>query len=61
LFCLSGLLLVNWGWLRINAADLPIGTRGRAAVERAIAQGADVFGWVVFALVIALVMILKFA
>jgi uncharacterized membrane protein len=61
IFCFSGLLLVNWGWLRLNAADLPIGARGRAWVERAVASGADVFIWIVIALVLAFAMILKFA
>lgn len=61
LFCFSGLLLLNWGFVRINAADLPIGNRGRAGLERAIAAGADTFVWLVLALTIAFVMVMKFA
>ena len=61
LFCFSGLLLLNWGWLRMNAADLPIGARGRAKLQRGIAAGADTFAWIFLALTIAFVMILKFA
>lgn len=60
LFCFSGLLLVNWGWVRTNAADLPIGAKGRAALQRGIAVGADTFGWILLALAIAFVMIIKF-
>lgn len=61
LVCFSGLLLINWGWMRINAADLPIGERGRAALGRAIASGADTFAWIVLALTIAFIMVMKFA
>lgn len=61
LFCFSGLLLVNWAWVRLNAADLPIGARGRAMLQKAISQGADTFAWILLALAIALTMILKFA
>lgn len=60
LFCFSGLLLLNWGFLRINAADLPIGSRGRATLQRAIASGADTFVWVLLALTIAFIMVMKF-
>lgn len=60
LFCFSGLLLVNWGWVRTNAADLPIGTKGRAALQRAISSGADTFVWILLALAIAFTMIIKF-
>lgn len=61
IFCFIGLLLVNWGWLRLNAADLPIGARGRAAVKRAVETGADIFWWVVLALVVAFAMALRFS
>lgn len=61
IFCFAGLLIVNWGWLRINAEDLPIGARGRAAVARAITSGADIFGWLVIGLLMGFIMILKFS
>lgn len=60
IFCFGGLLLVNWGWLRSNAADLPIGARGRAALARGIATGADIFGWFLLAAVVAFAMLLRF-
>jgi len=28
--------MVNWGWLRLNAGDLPIGAHGRALLEKLI-------------------------
>jgi uncharacterized membrane protein len=61
IFCFVGLLLVNWGWLRLNAADLPIGERGRAFVKRRIATGADVFVWTLLALAMAFAMVLRFS
>jgi uncharacterized membrane protein len=61
LFCFSGLLAINWSWIRLNAADLPIGKSGRALLQKAINSGADTFFWVLVALVLALIMILKFA
>jgi len=60
IFCFVGLLLVNWGWLRLNAQDLPIGERGRAYVVRCIKSGADIFFWIVLALTLAFAMTLHF-
>ncbi len=60
LFCFAGLLLVNWGWLRHNAADLPIGERGRALLACGIKSGADIFGWVLLAVAVAFAMVLRF-
>ncbi len=61
IFCFTGLLMVNWGWLRLNAADLPIGARGRARLLRTISSGADIFGWILLGLAVAFAMLLKFA
>lgn len=60
IFCFAGLLLVNWGWLRLNATDLPIGERGRAFVKRRIANGADTFTWILLGLAVAFAMIMRF-
>jgi uncharacterized membrane protein len=60
IFCFAGLLLVNWGWLRLNAPDLPIGERGRAFLQRRIASGADIFMWILLGLAVAFAMILRF-
>jgi len=61
IFCFSGLLIVNWGWLRLNAVDLPIGERGRTFVSRCIENGADTFMWILLALTVAFAMILRFS
>jgi hypothetical protein len=60
IFCFGGLLLVNWGWLRLNAPDLPIGKRGRAFVAQRIENGADIFMWILLALAMGFAMILRF-
>lgn len=60
IFCFVGLLMVNWGWLRINADDLPVGENGRALIKRGIANGADIFVWVMLGLMLAFTMILRF-
>jgi uncharacterized membrane protein len=61
LFCFAGLLMLNWGWLRLNANDLPIGERGRATIKRWIASGMDTFIWVALATVVAAAMLLQFS
>lgn len=61
IFCLAGLLIVNWGWLRLNAADLPISKSKKAMLERGIAQGADIFIWILLGLVVAFAMALRFS
>lgn len=61
LFCLTGLLTINWGWLRTNAEILPIGERGRRQLARLIIRGADIFAWLLLAIGIAFVMFLKFS
>ncbi len=60
IFCLFGLLLLNWGWMRINAADLPIGAKARSVVQRGIKTGADTFVWIVLGMVVAFAMLLRF-
>jgi uncharacterized membrane protein len=60
IFCFAGLLLVNWAWLRTNAADLPVGESGRAFLGRRIANGADTFVWILLGLAVAFAMITRF-
>ncbi|HSW98254.1 MAG TPA: vitamin K epoxide reductase family protein [Candidatus Saccharimonadales bacterium] len=60
IFCFSGLLLVNWAWLRANADILP-GARLRAHVARLIRSGADTFAWLLLAALVAFAMLLRFS
>jgi len=59
IFCLIGLLLVNWAWLRINATELPIGERGRRLLGRMVITGADTFIWIILAALVAFAMLLR--
>jgi uncharacterized membrane protein len=61
LFCFAGLLAVNAVMLRLNAAELPIGVRGRATLARVIGKGGDVLGWFLLAALVAFAMVLRFA
>ena len=61
LFCFAGLLTINWGWLRTNADILPLSLSKRMRLQEAIHSGVDIFVWLVLAIVIAFVMLLKFA
>lgn len=60
IFCFIGLLMVNWSWLRLNAASLPIGERGRAALKHGIYSGVDTFAWLLLAILVAFAMIMHF-
>jgi uncharacterized membrane protein len=56
----SGLLMVNWSWLRLNAGDLPLSKAARTKLKAGITKGADTFGWLILALLIAFLIALKF-
>jgi len=60
IFCFAGLLLINWGWLRLNAADLPIGERARTILAHAITKNYDVLGWCILATLVAMAMLIRF-
>jgi uncharacterized membrane protein len=59
-FCFAGLLTVNGSFLRLNVADLPIGQARREWLRRRMTNGSDIFGWIVFGLLITFVIVLKF-
>jgi len=61
LFCFAGLIIVNWAWLRLNARDLPIPPTWRASLARCFEKGTDTFGWILFGLFVAAILIIKFA
>lgn len=61
IFCFGGLLMLNWGWLRINASDFPTSQRGRKILAKVISSGMDIFGWLLIGIVVAFAMIMRFA
>ncbi len=60
LFCFAGLLAINWAWLRMNVAILPIGERARQKLATLIQNDFDTLGWLLFAALMGIVMIIKF-
>jgi len=60
LFCFSGLLLINWAWLRVNVNDLPFSTKAQAFVKRMVKSNVDTVVWLSLAVVVAVAMLLKF-
>lgn len=60
IFCFVGLLVVNWAWLRINAADLPVSQRIRNNLAKGIERGTDTFGWLLLGILVAFAMLLRF-
>lgn len=60
MFLFTGLLLINWGWLRLNVHDLPVSKRARKTVDRWITKGTDTFIWLLIAVVLGLLMVQRF-
>jgi len=60
IFCFTGLLAVNWAWIRINANDLPIGRRGRTVTDRLLRSNVDTLAWLTLGAFVALAMLLQF-
>lgn len=62
LVCFTGLVMVNWAWLRLNAEDMPLLSKaGRTKLKNGIGRGADTFGWITLVLVVAFAIALKFS
>lgn len=53
IFCYAGVIAINWSWLRINADDLPLSKKHKKVLKSGMSQGADTFGWLLWAALIA--------
>jgi uncharacterized membrane protein len=60
MFCYSAVIALNWAWVRINANDLPLSAANKAKLYTAISHGADTFFWILWALGITTMFIVKF-
>lgn len=60
MFCFAGLLMVNAAWLRMNSSDLPISARAHRMLAGLMLRGADIFVWILLAVVVAGAMVLHF-
>ncbi len=61
IFCYAAVIALNWAWLRINAADLPIKASYNKALIKSFDKGADSFFWLLWTLTIAALLFFKFA
>lgn len=59
-FCFSGVLLINFAWLRLNYLDYPLSKRMSALLNRAIENGADILFWCLIAIAIICEALIKF-
>ena len=58
--CYSGVIAINWGWLRANVDDLPTSQKARTSLKNGMAKGADTFAWVLYALVFVALFLFRF-
>lgn len=58
-FCYAGALTINSVWFRLNYKDMPVSKSFAKMLDRAIANGADIFFWCMVALSIVLEALLK--
>jgi uncharacterized membrane protein len=61
IFCYTGVIGLNWTWVRINANDLPLGEATSKRLKSVIAHGADTLFWILWGLTFVAMFILKFS
>ncbi len=61
IFCYTGVIGLNWAWVRINANDLPLSAKNTKRLNTAISHGADTLFWVLWGLAFAAMFIYKFS
>ena len=60
LFIFGGVLAVNGAWLRLNEGDMPLSKSVTKRLSRWMASGADIFVWLLLALVVGSAIFFKF-
>ncbi len=58
--CYSAVITMNWAWLRINSGDLFSSKSSSTRWKKIESQGADTFGWVLWAMFIVAMIALRF-
>ncbi len=58
--CYSGVILINWAWLRINKNELRLSKKASSKLNDLISKGADTFFWILWAISIAFMLAYKF-
>lgn len=60
MFLFTGLLLVNWAWLRLNLTDLPLSAQCKKKLSGVVAKGGDTLGWFILGMILAFAMLFRF-
>jgi uncharacterized membrane protein len=61
MFCYSGVIAINWAWLRLNVHDLPLlSATTKQSIADSFKKGTDTFLWVLWAFVIAGMFVIAF-
>lgn len=58
--CYAGVIAINWGWLRVNANDLPLPTKAVNILKNAITKGYDTFAWLLYGLLFVFLFLYRF-
>lgn len=58
--CYSAVIVMNWAWLKINAADLFKSASTARRWKKFEEQGADSFAWLIYAITVAAIIIFHF-
>jgi uncharacterized membrane protein len=58
--CYGSVIVMNWAWLRINANDLPLSSKGKKVLQNCFKSGADTFGWVLYGIIVAGILAFRF-
>lgn len=59
-FCYSGVIAINWGWLRANVDDLPLPQKAISSLKKGMTNGADTFAWILYGLVFVALFLFRF-
>ena len=52
MFCYAGVIAINWAWLRLNVADLPLlSENAKEKISGSFSKGTDTFLWFLWAFI----------
>lgn len=60
IFCYSGVIAMNWAWFRINYKDYKLSKITKTKLQQFVDNGGDLFVAIIWAIVIAAMIIFKF-
>ena len=60
IFCYSAVIAMNWAWFRINYKDYKLSKNMKTKIQQFVDNGGDIFIAIIWAIVIAAMIIFKF-